>query len=269
MSNPAEKYLQEKTSAKEQRKANELELWRKWKDSGEKPEHLKPLLKLYEPVFGAKVRAWKAKFVPESAFKAELQSQFVKALRTYDPTRGAAINTHVECRLPKAKRYNNRYANLAYIPEGQSGLIGKIQVAQNTLTDELGRAPTAEEIGDHIGETGKRVGTILKAVQKSIPLSRSGAPGAYDYAAGAEHTSRGFEDQQIAVAAQILPDIFPGKPDMHQLFNHTFGTNGHPLILKTGDLAKKMGKTEPQISRMKTIMGDTLRKQLGLDEEDD
>lgn len=267
MNNPVEDYAKEKIAAKEQRKKHEVELWKTWKEGGEQPKHLQPLLKLYEPLLAQKVRLWKAPQVPESAFKAELQTHLIKAFQGYDPTRGAAINTHVEKRLEKAKRYNNRYQNLAYIPEGQSGMIGDIQRARDRLTDELGRAPTTDELADHVGVTPKRLDTIIKAVKRDIPMGRSGGAESYDYSSAGDRTGRGFEDQQIAVAQHILPTIFPNKPEMHEIFHYTFGTNNYPQILSTGELAKKMGKSEPQVSRMKTIMGNTLRQHMGLPEK--
>jgi hypothetical protein len=264
--NPFDEYMAEKAASVSKRKQQELDLWHQWKSNGEQPEHLQPLLKLYEPVVAQKIRKWKAPQVPESAFRAELQTHLIKALQTYDPSRGAALNTHVEARLPKAMRYNNRYQNLAYIPEGQSGHIGKIQRAQNQLTDELGRPPTTDELGDHLGMTPRRIDTILKSVKRDVPMGRSAGEEAFDYSAGADRTGRGFEEQQIAVAQHILPTIFPNQPHMHDLFHYTFGTNGYPQIQSTGDLAKRLNKSQSQVSRMKTQMGNTLRQHMGLDE---
>ena len=269
MSNPIEEYQQEKTSAKEQRKKDELALWNRWKTQGQQPQHLEPLMKLYDPVLGQKMRAWRAPNVPESAFKKELETHLIKAFESYDPTRGAALNTHVEARLPKAKRYNNRYQNLAYIPEGQSGYIGKIQKAHDQLSEELGRPPTNDEIGDHIGLPGKRVGVIRASTKRDIPMGRSAGAENFDYSVGSEPTARGFEDQQIAVAQHILPEIFPNKPLIHEVFHYTFGTGGRPQILATGALAKKMKLTEPQVSRLKTQMGKELRKQFGLADKEE
>ena len=274
MTNPLDEYLEEKTANRSARKQHELDLWARWKEGGQQAEHLEPLLKLYEPVIAQKVRAWKPPMVPASVFKAELQSHAISAFESFDPSRGVALNTHVETRLPKAMRYGNRNANLAYIPEGQSRHIGVLQAAQNTLREDLGRDPTHQEISDYVRGlspknkelTPKRVGTILTAVRRDIPMGRSAGEESFDYGSG-ENTARGFEDQQIAVAQHILPDIFPNKPEMHTLFNHVFGTNGHEQITSTAALAKKLGKSQSQVSRMKTVMGDTLRKHMGLDDE--
>src|SRR5579862_7528263 len=166
--NPVGDYLQSKEAQKEDRKKKEIELWRTWKAGGEKPEHLEPLLKIYEPALNYKLRQWKAPSVPESAFKLVLQDHFIGALRSYDPSRGAALNTHVENRLHKAKRYNARNQNLAYLPEGQISQISPINKAHDELRSELGRDPTNAEIGEHLGLTEKRVETIRKGQRKDI-----------------------------------------------------------------------------------------------------
>jgi hypothetical protein len=172
-SNPVEGYFETKEAAKVDRKEKELQLWRHWKENGEQPKHLQPLLKMYDNVFAQKIKAWKAPTVPAAAFKAELQTQAIKAFKNYDPNRGAALNTHVESRLPKAKRYNNRYQNVMYIPEGMSSQIGKINKAKESLNEELGREPTINEIADHMGMPPKRLKNIIEAQKSTVPMGRS------------------------------------------------------------------------------------------------
>jgi len=266
--NPVEEYFEEKLAAKEQRKKDEVALWKRWMDEGQQPHHLAPLLKAYEPVIAQHVRKHNVLAIPESAMKAQAQKHVIEAFQTYDPSKGTALNTWVENRLPKLGRFRNRYQNMAYIPEGKADKIGKIDRAKNELIEELGREPTMDELGNHLSMNPKKVQEILKAQRRDIPMSRSGGEEVYDYAATSQPTARMFEDQQIAVAAQSLHSIFPNKPEMHQLFNYTFGMNGHPQVTSTSQLAKKMDKKDPQISRMKSQMGATLRKHFGLSEKE-
>jgi len=269
MTDPIADYLQVKEAAKVNRKEHELTLWKNWKDNGEQPKHLQPLLKLYEPILKQKMLAWKAPTVPAAAFKAELQIHLIKAFKNYDPDRGAALNTHVESRLPKAMRYNNRYSNVAYVPEGQSRYIGKITNAKSRLQEELGREPTVDEIGNHMGMSPKRVKTILDAQKKFVPMGRSAGEENFDYASGGEVTAHDFQDSQIAIAHNILPDLFP-KAEHQTAFRHIFGLDDHKQISSTSELAKKMGKSDSQISRMKKHIGTVLRTHMGLaDSEDD
>lgn len=274
--NPLEDYLETKEAAKEQRKKQEVDLLMQWREGGQQPHHLEPLLKLYEPVIAQHMKK-KPPMVPAPAYKAELLGKAIKAFETYDPNRGAALNTHVDWHMRKAVRYGNLHANVGYLPEGQSGFIGAIDKARNILTESLGREPTHQEIHDHMQQdpdkdfrklTAKRIQTIQEGRIRDIPMSRSAGQAAdsYDYTGRVDQANHGFEEQQIAVAQNILPTIFPNNPAMHTLFHHTFGTGGLPKITSTGELAKRMGKSQSQISRMKTTMGNTLRKHMGMDE---
>jgi hypothetical protein len=256
MPNAVELFLRHKTAAADGRKERDLMLWKQWKSGGKRPEDLDPLLKAYAPVFNQKLLHWKAPSLPKAAFRAELATQFIKALDKYDPNRGAALNTHVEINLRKAMRFNNRFQNLAYIPEGQASQIGAIQKAHDELSEDFGRPPSFAEIGKHIGMPPKRVETIQKARMRDIRAS--------DFEQDPTERSTSYEDQSLAVAKNILPQLFPDRPDFHLLFHYTFGTGGYPQVSSTTELAKRMKKTQPQISRMKTQMGNTLRQRMGL-----
>ena len=262
--NPLEQYKVAQT----QRKQHELDLLNHWKENGHKPEDLAPLLKLYAPVFNKRM-SWKAPRVPEVVFKKELEGHAIRAFYSYDPNRGTALNTHVENHLVKAQRYNNKYQNTAYIPEEKSRYIGHISRAKDALMDELNREPTSAEIHAHMIKdpdhdfrklTPKLIETIQKGQRRDIPAGMFAGAEEFDYTPGSNVGGRAYEEQQIALAANILPDIFPNKPILHTIFNYTFGTNDHPKVLRTGTLAKKMGLSESQVARHKTVMGDILKK---------
>src|SRR5690242_6177951 len=87
-------YRQQESMTRKDRETELVEKWRQAPDH-EKPKHLEPLLKSYEPVFNRKVNEWSrgARAIQPAAFKAELQKQFINALNTYDPTK-AALSTH-------------------------------------------------------------------------------------------------------------------------------------------------------------------------------
>lgn len=250
-----EDFLLLKAAAQEDRKQRELELWKRWKKTQE-PEHLEPLFDLYKPVIAQKMTQWRAPAVPPAAFRAELHRHLIHAFDTYDPSRGAALNTHVDIRLRKAQRYNNRYQNLAYIPEAQAAQIGKIDRGRDTLTEELGREPTSAELAQHIGLPVPRVERIQKARMRDIRAS--------DFETDPTERTPHYEEQQLTVASQILPQLFPEQPDMHKLFNHIYGTNGAEQITSTGQLARVLGKSPSQVSRMKSHLGTTLKGRMGL-----
>ena len=238
---PVDDFLLTKEATLQDRRQQELQHLERWKASGN-PEHLQPLLKAYEPIVGQKMRQFKAPAVSEPAFRAELQKHLINAFQDYDPNRGALLSTHVENRLRKAQRYNNRFANMAYIPEGQSGKIGKIQKAQDELTEQFGRPATHDELGDHLGMPPKQITKILGAMRRDIPASTFES----DPTEIAMH-----RDQEVL---SLLP--YNLSPDEVKVFNHIFGQNGHQQLSSTNDIAQKLGKSPSQVSRLRTsILG--------------
>lgn len=235
--NPVERFSSLVKEAVKKQRADEIAHLERWRASGD-PEHLEPLLKAYEPVIQSKIRQYKAPSVNESAFRAELQTHLIKAFETYDPSRGTQLNTHVQNHLLKATRYNNLNQNFAYMPEGQTSIIGKIQRAQNQLNEDLGREPTHAEIAAHIGRPTSVVSRTLKSNRKDIPASK-------------------FEDDPDEFAAHRSAEVLSLLPhslneEENQVFSHLMGHEGHEQITSTNALAQKLGKTAPQISRIRS-----------------
>ncbi len=237
--NPIEEFNSLKQRQAASRKQTEVGHWEKWKAAPEeeKPAHLQPLLKAYAPTFTRKVKEWKPPAIPESAFRAELHRQFINALDSFDPNR-AALSTHVETRLQKGLRFVGRHQNMAYIPEGQTQYIGKIQRAQDQLTEDFGRPPTHDEIADHLGISPKRVGTVIKSMKKDFAFS------SLEFDNTTQPSSR---EQEVL---SLLP--FSLSSDEKEIFDHIFGQNGKTKVTETNELARRLNKSPSQISRIKT-----------------
>lgn len=236
--NPIEELALTKEAELQKKRQEELGHLENWRSNGKQPAHLEPLLKAYEPLVAQKIRLWKAPTVPEPAFRAELQKHLIGAFETFDPNRGAQLSTHVENRLQKAKRYNTRFQNIGYIPEGQARYIGPIQKAQNELAEQFGRDPTADEIGDHIGMPVKKVNRIMGSLRRDIPASAFESD---------PHEQALQRDHEVL---ELLP--FNLTTDERKVFNHLYGREGHAQIQSTNDLAKKLNKSPSQISRLRT-----------------
>ena len=72
----------------------EGELWKKWDNGGRTADDLKPLHISFKPVIMQQVRVYanKGKYpIPTSAIQHEMNKQFVRAVKTYDPERGTPV----------------------------------------------------------------------------------------------------------------------------------------------------------------------------------
>lgn len=242
--NPLDDYVSEREKRAAKRRTDDHELWQTWKkDPGQ--HTLEPLLKRFDPVIGQRMSMWKPENVSASALRANLEGLAVKAFETYDPNRGAALNTHVQNTMKRGLRFVHKTQNLAYIPEAKVEKIGPINTAIDALTEDLGRTPTASEIAAHMNQgvprdkhiTPRRVQEIQN--QRLADLFESGT----DFDPVAVSSPREQE-----VLALLRPSL---SSDQQSVFDHLYGLNGKARTTSTGDIARKLGKSPSQVSRLK------------------
>lgn len=228
-----------------ERAAHDLKLWEAWKKDPS-PETTRPLLQRFDPIFKSKSIQWKAPTVNPAAFKLELQTLAIKAFETYDPSRGAALRTHLDWTLNKARRFNNQQQNYAHIPEEKALLIGPIDSARDQLREELGRDPTNMEIADFVNEKKRSKRPLTEAKVKEIQKSRINDIIFSNLQADPNPQSISRDRQVIGLLRPAL------KPDEQVVFDYIYGLNGKPKMENTGDIARAMGKQPSQVSRLKT-----------------
>jgi len=243
-----------------QKKSSEMDMWKTWKEGGQKPEHLDPLLKSFAPLIQSRVNQYKNKVeIPTSAIEHEHKKEFVNALRTYDPTKGASLSTHIVNRLPKAGRYIDSNKNIARIPENIYTKIGYFNSLKSNLSEQLGHEPDDATIHDHLLKTPheklgvlsmKDIGRLNKEQRKVLILSASSAA---DIIGTPNLSSREEE-----VVHLVYHELSPQERLVHE---HTFGMNGKP-ILKPGDMAKKLKMDGPKISKLKASIRTKILKYL-------
>ncbi len=245
---------QEKLAAR--RRAEDHSLWETWK---QKPteKNMQPLMRRFEPVFKQKVQQYKAPNVSTPAFKTNLKVHAVKAFSTYDPTRGASVRTHLENNLKRSMRFNAQHQNMAYIPEGQTAFIGAIDRASDSLQDSLGRDPSHGEIAKFVNSSPELLGGKKRMTARTVKRIQ-GSRRKDVIASSMESDPTGFgSDRNRAVLGLLRPEL---NEDQQQVFDHLYGLNGQQQIDRTGVLAKQLGKSSSQVSRLKSAIARKYKK---------
>lgn len=235
---PIDDALLEKTKVANARQEREMEHWQAWTASGFKPVKLEPLLDSYNTLIKRKAVEFGGglPMVPKEALEAEITKHVIGAFKTYDPNRGASLLTHVYRRMTKARRFVTQHQNVAYLPEAQAYSVGKIQRAENALTDDFGRPPTKQELADYVGMPVKKLVTIQRAAVKDIPASTLESD---------PFPRTGPRHQEVL---SLLPQVL--TPDEKQVFDLIY----HPTspVTSTTTLASRLGKNQSQVSRLKS-----------------
>ena len=229
----------------ETRQQKDLELWQQWRKTN-RTDVLEALLNRLQPLIHREVSKWQYT-VPAAALESKGRLLAVEALKTYDPTRGAAIGTHITSRLRKLSRHVYPYQNVARLPENKQLLYNTFTVAQTQLEDELGRDPSVEEMADHLKWTPKKVTDFQKSFGRRELVESEGAD---------------FEEN-VAGSSMLTDFFYHGlPPEDKRLIEDITGYGGKRPLSNT-ELRRKYRLTQGQLSYKKRKFIEEIKKLQG------
>lgn len=229
----------------------EIQTWEKWKQTG-KGEYLTDLMHSLNPLLSSQVRKFSGSNLPQSALESEAQSLAVKALRTYDPTKGAALGTHVTNELRHINRYVAEYQNIGRIPEARVLAISKFNNVKSHLEQELGREANVHELADALSWSPQEVERMQRELRKDL-TDPEGKDGFFNLVF---HTT----DRDLTAVHFVH---FSAPNDEKLLLEYLFGIGGKPQITSTRELAQKLGKSENTIRSMQKKLAQKIRETSG------
>ena len=158
-------------------KDRELKLWEAYKYKGDTAA-AKELYESMTPLIQGYTRKWTRKGVPDVAISSFGRQLFLRALDDYDPTKGAALGTHVRNHLGwRMNRFVNTYKNVARVNEKKDRMITSFKNAFEYLEVKLGREPSVLELTEELQIPESQVRDLLKSVRKELSASGLEASG--------------------------------------------------------------------------------------------
>lgn len=220
-------------------KAQDFELWQKWKQGGEKPDDLRPLLRNFRGLIRSRSNFWASRAdLPPAAVHAEFNNQFVNALKSYNPDKGTQLGTWVYGRLRKAQRWVTQHQDPTRTQENRYYRMGAWDNKFATLSEQLNREPNTREMAEALGWTESEAGRMESEKRKSL------------YSSGFE----GYDPTQImpSVEAERLKLYRYELTDPKELavFDYTVGMYGKPQ-LRPSEIAKKLKTSPSTITRIR------------------
>lgn len=219
------------------RRQRDVQLWREWKDSGEDPERFRPLLQQFKPLIRSQANRWAGNVeIPPAAVHAEFNKQFLHAMRTYDPNRGAALNTWAISNMRKATRFITTNQNTARIGERRVYKVGQFDAAVAELDQELGREPTSQEIADHMGWSEAEVVRLQTERRRTLLASGPGGDSA-----------ELFPSREAEVLRLVKFEL---APEERLVYDYTVGEGGKPA-LRPGEIAQRLNMSPSKVTRLR------------------
>ena len=225
-------------AAKEQRDT-ELQAWDRWRQDKNTPD-FKFLLDSFRPLMYAQGRRYlQTAQLPRSAVEADMVQHFHRALETYDPTKGAQMNTHIWNHLQHTGRFLRTYTNIGKIPEPRARQIAAFQNREAVMTENLGRMPTTIEMSDGLSMAPKEIELLRKELRADIlsDESHEGIPGM------AQETPRALEQMQF-----LHMEL---SPEQQLVLEHTYGMHGRMTVDNNEDLARILNMTPQKVRAVK------------------
>jgi len=112
-----------------------------------------------------------AKFVPLSVVLVEAYKLAAKASDSFDPNAGVKFSTYLTNYLKKLSRISTQYGGLIRLPENKQFKVQKINQAEASLRDALGRDPNMGELSEATGFSTSVVSNLLKTRKKEVNLN--------------------------------------------------------------------------------------------------
>ncbi len=232
------------------RSQRDLEMWKKWKEDPS-DANLVPLMESLQGLVTSKVSEFRTAPVPPSAVRGAANVAVMKALNTYNPNKGAALHTYVSWHLKKVRSFVVKYQNIGRIPEHRAYRITEYKNAKAALTEKHDMPPDALTLSEHLGWSMAEVGRMENELRKDLIASRNLEA---DKLSDLEAES----GREREVLRYIYYDL---DKDERAVFEYSLGMNGKPK-LSAGQIAKKMGISQPKVSRLRKKIDNKINERL-------
>ena len=113
----------------------------------------------------------------DKIYNTQARIMAIEAAKSYDPKKGASIETYVYGQLRPLQRISAQRGNLTRISENVAQERAVVSKAIRELTADLGEEPTTEQIADRVGMSRKRVDALMNyrpVVPDSIAVNPEG-----------------------------------------------------------------------------------------------
>jgi DNA-directed RNA polymerase specialized sigma subunit len=216
------------------------ELYEQWRKNPT-DENMQKILEKARPIIYSEINKWSRGLSPELLLpKAE--AQVIKAIKTYKPSSGTAITTHIVNYLQSLSRIPYTYQAVVRLPEYKLAKKFEFDRAQKELFMELGRDPTIDELAERLKWSR---GAVVEMLKKTV---RGESPESIDL-------------PMFQYSSPIDVDyIYHGlDPIQQKVFQYSTGYMGSPQ-LSTKEIAKKLRLSEPQVYRIKNKIANIIKK---------
>ena len=169
--------------------------------------------------------------------KGRARALAVGAIRSYDPTRGTALTSHVMTQLHPLTRYNNKASQAISVSDRRMRQLAELHRSTEEFYEKHGRDPSDGELADRLGLSIRR---LAKLREFESPIVRTDA-----FGPNSSDPTTNREDPIDVWIDYVYHDLDPvGK----KIMDWKMGRNGHQ-VLSNIEIARRLKISPAAVSQ--------------------